>query len=65
MEKVPQILPKINKMSSLDYVMKKIFLNFFIKDRKPYKITLNTPFDRLENQNIIKGARERTWSPNI
>lgn len=60
MEKVPQNIPKMTKMSDLDYIMKKIFLNFYIKDKIPYKLTLNTPFDSLENQNVLKGAQERT-----
>jgi hypothetical protein len=60
MEKVQQNMPKMTQMKDLDYILSKIFLNFFIKDRKPYKIKLKTPFDRLENQNIIKGAWERT-----
>ncbi len=60
MEKVPENIPKMTQMSDLDYIMRKIFLNFYVKDKKPYKQTLNPPFDSLENQNVLKGARERT-----
>ncbi len=60
MEKVPENIPKMKIMKDLDYIMSKIFLNFFCLNKKPYKLTLNAPFDMLENQNVLMGAQERT-----
>ncbi|MEN9881058.1 MAG: hypothetical protein RLZZ308_241 [Candidatus Parcubacteria bacterium] len=60
MEKVPQNIPKMTLMKDIDYIMSKIFLNFYCLNKKPYKLTLNTPFDMLENQNVSNGAQERT-----
>jgi DNA invertase Pin-like site-specific DNA recombinase len=60
MEKVPQNIPKMTQMKDLDYILSKIFLNFFVLNKKPYKLTLNTPFDMLENQNVLMGAQDWT-----
>ena len=34
-------------MADLDQIIKKIFSNFVVKDKKVQQITLNQPFDRL------------------
>jgi site-specific DNA recombinase len=60
MEKVPKIMGKIKNMSELDFIIRKIFLNFTIKDKKVIKSTLNSPFDVLETQKDLTCGQERT-----
>ncbi|MDB5260542.1 MAG: Recombinase [Candidatus Nomurabacteria bacterium] len=60
MENMPKTLASIKNMEELDFFLKKIFLNFYIKDKKVYKSTFNTPFDTLADQNVLLGAQERT-----
>lgn len=60
MENIPKILGSIKNMKERDTFLRKIFLNFYVLNKKAYKLTLNTPFDRLENQKVLKGAQERT-----
>lgn len=38
---------KVNRTEDLDYIIKKVFLNFHIKDKKIANFTLNEPFSTL------------------
>ncbi len=60
MENIPKTLGSIKNMKELDTFLKKMFLNFTIKDKEVYKSTFNTPFDTLADQNVLNGAQERT-----
>ncbi|MAZ56347.1 hypothetical protein CL653_00975 [bacterium] len=57
MEKMPKTIAKLGNMTDLDYVIKKIFLNFSICDKKVIKSTLKSPFDSLETLNVPGCAR--------
>ena len=59
MEKLPEIIPKVKNMKDLDYIMSKIFLNFYTRNKKPYKLILNQPFEGLENENVLNCAGTR------
>ena len=47
MEKTPKILASIKQMKELDYIIRKIFSNFAIRDKKVIKSALIAPFDAL------------------
>lgn len=47
----------MKNMSDLDYIIRKIFLNFTATPEKVIKSTLNSPFDTLEVQKVSLGAR--------
>ncbi len=46
-ENMPLILRKTKNMSELDYIVRKMFLNFTIQNKKVIESTLNTPFSAL------------------
>ncbi|MFH1365999.1 MAG: recombinase family protein [Patescibacteria group bacterium] len=54
MEKTQQIMRKIKNMKELDYVCRKIFMNFIIKEKKVIKSTLSSPFDTLFDAKKVK-----------
>ena len=56
LEKVSILLPKMRHIPDIDYIMRKIFLNFFTKEKKAYKLMLNKPFDSLLDHKILNGA---------
>lgn len=60
MESTRQTIGKIKNIDELDYIIKKIYLNFSIQGKKVIKSTLSEPFMSLYNQKISKGGRERT-----
>lgn len=62
LEKVSILLPKMRHIPDIDYIMSKIFLNFYVKEKKAYKLTLNKPFDSLSDNKVLNGAppRDRT-----
>jgi type I restriction-modification system DNA methylase subunit len=60
MEKLPQNIPKMTQTKDLDYILSKIFLNFYTRNKKSYKLTLNAPFDVLADTNVLNGARYHT-----
>ncbi len=60
MDNTHTILASIKNMAELDFYLRKFFLNFTIKDEIVYKSTFNKPFDRLADQKVLNGARERT-----
>ena len=43
-------------MKQLDYVIKKIFLNFTVQGKKVVDITLNSPFDVLDTLKVSLGG---------
>ena len=55
-ENMASNMKKIEKMSDLDFVIKKIFLNFTIKENEVVKYTLNVPFDVLETTKVLDCA---------
>lgn len=57
MEKLPKHIKNFKNMSDLDYVIKKIFSNFTVKDKKVIESTLNEPFDRLQVKDVSLGGR--------
>lgn len=59
-DKMPKTLASIKDMKELDFFLRKIFLNFTVDDKNVYKSTFNTPFDSFADQNVLKGAQERT-----
>jgi hypothetical protein len=59
MENMPKVLRKTKNMNDLDYVIRKMFLNFTVSPKEIVKSTLNSPFDSLEVQKVSLGARER------
>ena len=57
MENMPKTIANFETMGELDYIIKKIFLNFYIKDKKVVKSTLKSPFDSLKTVNVLNCAR--------
>lgn len=60
MEKMPKIIRGMKNMKELDYIIRKIFLNFTVDLENVVKSTLNSPFDVLKTLKVSIGARERT-----
>lgn len=56
MDYMPKYIGEIKNMKELDFIIKKIFLNFSIKDKNVEKYTLNSPFDALEASKVLNGA---------
>ena len=57
METIPKNLDYRKGMDELNYILRKVFLNFYIEDKKVVKTTLNSPFDKLETIKVSNGAR--------
>lgn len=51
-QNIANLIPKIDAMADLDYIIKKLFMNVTVTDQKVADITQNSPF------------RELCWSPN-
>ena len=60
MEKMPQIIRKMNNLNDMDIIIRKIFLNFFTDGKNVTKLTLNSPFDRLETVKVSDCAGGET-----
>jgi hypothetical protein len=45
-EQLPNKLAKSKKLKEKDFILRKIFLNFILKDKKVANLSLNPPFDR-------------------
>ena len=45
-EQLPDKLAKSKKLKEKDFILRKIFLNFILKDKKVANLSLNQPFDR-------------------
>jgi len=56
MENMPKTMRNMKNMNDLDYIIKKIFLNFTATPEKVIKSTLNSPFDALETLKVSNGA---------
>jgi len=46
-KELANFIRKARKLDDLDYIIKKVFLNFTVKDKKVANFNLNEPFDRL------------------
>jgi site-specific DNA recombinase len=57
MENMGKIIASIKNMSELDFVIKKIFLNFTVSAKKVENRTLSTPFDALYELNVSNCGR--------
>ena len=62
---IPMIMPQITNQRELDYIVRKMFLNFTIKNKKVVKSTLAYPFNRLTNVKLLKGAGWENRTPNL
>lgn len=60
MENMPKNMAQITNINELDYVIKKIFLNFTIKAKNVDTYTLNKPFDALDTSKLLYGAGNDT-----
>lgn len=60
MEKTGQIMRKIKNMNELDYLCRKMYMNFTIRQKKVIKSTLNQPFDDLYNAKVHSSGRGET-----
>ena len=60
LEKIPENMASSRNLDDLDYMVKKVFLNFTVKNKKVEKSTLNKPFDRLFTSNVTKGGHGGT-----
>lgn len=52
MENTSKILASLKNMKDLNLIIKKMFLNFTVREKKVEKQTLNTPFDVLCGSNV-------------
>ena len=57
MDNMAKNIANSNDMKFLDFIIKKIFLNFTVKRKKVINSTLNSPFDKLEVLKVTKGGR--------
>lgn len=54
--KLPDLLGKVTHLEDLDFIIRKIFLNFTIKDKKVASFSLNHPFSELfETDEFLAG----------
>lgn len=60
MEKMAQIMRKVKNMSELDYLCRKMYMNFTIQGKKVIKSTLNQPFEDLYKAKVHYGAQGGT-----
>jgi DNA invertase Pin-like site-specific DNA recombinase len=56
MEKMGQTMAKTKNMKELDYLCRKVFMNFTIKGKKVIESTLSSPFDNLYDAKKLKGG---------
>ena len=60
MENMPNTMRKMKKMNDLDLIVRKVFLNFIVEQKKVIKSTLNSPFDVLETPKVSDCAGGET-----
>lgn len=60
LKKLPNYIRNMKEMDKLDFVIKKMFLNFTILGGKVVKSTLNSPFDVLFDKKVPTGADGET-----
>ena len=65
MEKTTQITRNIRSMKDLDYVCRKLFSNFRIKEKKVIESTLCAPFDELYDVKMSEGGPMGNRTPNL
>ncbi len=56
-DNLPKLMKKIKRMDDLDYILRKICLNFTIKDGKVSNFTINSPFREFMKQDVILTSR--------
>ena len=56
-DKIAEIIQKIGKMEDLDYIIRKLFLNFTIKDKKVANFSLNSPFKEFSEKGFVSTSR--------
>lgn len=56
-DKLAEITQKIAKMEDLDYIIRKLFLNFTIKDKKVANFSLNSPFKEFTEKGFVSTSR--------
>lgn len=54
---LPNLLEKMTKIEDLDFIMRKVFLNFVIKDKKVARVSLNHPFSELMETSEFRFGR--------
>ena len=59
-ENMGQIMAKTVNMRDLDYLCRKLYMNFTIQGKKVIKSTLNQPFKDLYDTKVYESGRERT-----
>ncbi len=57
LEKMPINMGYSKNLTELDYMIKKVFLNFTVHKKKVVKFKLNTPFDTFATSKVALGAR--------
>lgn len=61
MQNLAKSIRKVKTMKDLDFIIRKVFLNFTLEDQKVAKYTLNSPFRELVKSGIVRDSRsERT-----
>ncbi len=60
MENMPRILRSMKNMSEIDFIVKKIFLNFTIQGKNVVDYTLNHPFNLLDTSKVSVSGRRGT-----
>lgn len=60
MENMPKKMGEMRNIGDLDFIIRKIFLNFSVEKKNVVKYELNSPFDLLETAKVSDCARERT-----
>ncbi len=56
-DNLPKFMKKIKRMDDLDYIIKKIFLNFTIRDGKISNFTINSPFREFIKPDFVLTSR--------
>lgn len=59
-DNMANLLRKTQKIEQLDFYIRKMYLNFYVEQKKVVKSTLNEPFDSLNKVNVQTCGRYRT-----
>lgn len=60
MDNMGKNLRSLRNLKDIDFVMRKIFLNFTVSGKNIANATLSAPFEELYKLNVSKGGRKRT-----
>ena len=60
LEKMPQNMAFSGNLSDIDFMVRKVFLNFTVSQKKVEEFTLNEPFSKFTTAKVVHGARCRT-----